>query len=149
WLPATAVEHAESPEAAEQRVDHQLRILVVDDQEIICELIAEYLKTDGHHTVTAVDGREALAVFKQEGFDLVITDQSMPGMNGVQMAKAMKEITPETRVILLTGFGDEMTGRGERPPEIDLVLGKPVTAEDLRQGVFRALATAVPVPAGA
>jgi FixJ family two-component response regulator len=57
----------------------------------------------------------------------------------VQLAKAMKDRVQETRVILLTGFGDEMMGRGERPAEIDLVLGKPVSAADLRDGVFRVL----------
>lgn len=137
-IPSTAVQHA-APLKLAQRVEQKLRILVVDDQEIICELIAEYLKGDGHHAVTAVEGTEALAVFGREGFDLVITDHSMPGMNGLQLAKAMKDLAPETRVILLTGFGDEMMGRGERPPEIDLVLGKPVSAADLRAGVFRAL----------
>ena len=137
-IPSTGVLHAAVPKLA-QRVEHKLRILVVDDQEIICELIGEYLKGDGHHVVTAVEGTEALAVFEREGFDLVITDHSMPGMNGLQLAKAMKDTTPEVRVILLTGFGDEMMGRGERPPEIDLVLGKPVSSADLRDGVFRAL----------
>jgi signal transduction histidine kinase len=134
----TAVQKQVAPQVS-SRVERKLRILVVDDQEIICELIAEYLKGDGHHVVTAVESCEALAVFEREGFDLVITDHSMPGMNGTQLAKAMKERVPETRVILLTGFGDEMMGRGERPNEIDLVLGKPVSAADLRQGVFRAL----------
>jgi signal transduction histidine kinase len=137
-LPATSVQPAALPTVV-QRVERKLRILVVDDQEIICELIAEYLKGDGHHVVTAVEGIEALAVFEREGFDLVITDHSMPGMNGVQLASAMKTLVPETKVILLTGFGDEMMGRGERPTDIDLVLGKPVSAANLRQGVFRAL----------
>lgn len=138
-LPSTAVQQLAAPKVA-QRVEKKLRILVVDDQEIICELIAEYLKGDGHHAVTAVESSEALVLFEREGFDLVITDHSMPGMNGVQLAAAMKELVPQTRVILLTGFGDEMMGRGERPSEIDLVLGKPVSAADLREGVFRALA---------
>jgi CheY-like chemotaxis protein len=123
-----------------QRVSKALRILIVDDQEIICELIAEYLKADGHYTATALDGNDALALFKREGFDLVVTDHSMPGMNGVQLAKALKEDAPQTKVILLTGFGDEMSGAEDRPEQIDLVLGKPVSAADLRQAVFRVLA---------
>jgi signal transduction histidine kinase len=137
-LPSTSMLQVAVPKVM-QRVEQKLRILVVDDQEIICELIAEYLKGDGHQVFTAVEGAEALGVFQREGVDLVITDQSMPGMNGVQLAKAMKDLAPDTRVILLTGFGDEMMGRGERPAEIDLVLGKPVSAADLRAGVFRAL----------
>jgi len=133
---------------AARRVEKRLSILVVDDQEIICELITEYLKADGHHAVAAVEGSEALALIEREHFDLVITDQSMPGMNGVQLAKAVRERAPDTKVILLTGFGDEMSGRGERPLEIDLVLGKPVSAADLRQAVFTTLAEAGMVPVG-
>jgi CheY-like chemotaxis protein len=147
WLPVTTIRQEAIPQAP-QRVEQALRILVVDDQEVICELIAEYLKGDGHHVVTAVDSNEALAVFGREGFDLVITDHSMPGMNGLQLAKAMKERAPETRVILLTGFGDEMFVDGEHPGEIDLVLGKPVSAADLRCGVFRALSGGDAVAAG-
>ncbi len=136
----TTLAPARPPEI--RRVERNLSILVVDDQEIICELISEYLKADGHQAVAAVEGSEALALIDRERFDLVITDQSMPGMNGVQLAKAVKDRAPDTKVILLTGFGDEMTGRGERPPEIDLVLGKPVSAADLRRGVFTALGDA-------
>ena len=134
-LPSTTLTSTAHPQA-EQQLERALRILVVDDQEIICELIAEYLKSDGHDTVTAVDSCEALAVFAQQGFDLVITDQSMPAMNGVQLAAALKERAPATPVILLTGFGEEMLALGESPRAVDLVLGKPVTAADLRRAVF-------------
>lgn len=137
-LPATVVRQETSVQAP-QRLERKLRILVVDDQEIICELIAEYLKGDGHHAVTAVESSEALSLFSREGFDLVITDHSMPGMNGLQLAAAIKELVPDTKVILLTGFGDEMMGRGEQPAEINLVIGKPVSAADLRQGIFRTM----------
>jgi CheY-like chemotaxis protein len=137
-FPTTAIAQPAAP-AAPGRVAQALRILVVDDQEIICELIGEYLKGDGHHVVTAVESVDALELFSREGFDLVITDHSMPGMNGLQLAKAIKDLAPKMPVILLTGFGDEMMVRGEQPSAIDLVLGKPVSAADLRQGVFRAL----------
>ena len=137
-LPSAVVAPSSRP-APIRRVEKDLRILVVDDQEIICELICEYLKADGHEAHSAVEGGEALELLDREKFDLVITDQSMPGMNGVQLAKLIKERSPATKVILLTGFGEEMSGRGECPPEIDLVLGKPVSAADLRQGVFSAI----------
>ena len=138
WMPTTTVKAAASQEV-EQRLDRALRILVVDDQEIICELISEYLRGDGHDAVSAVDSCEALAVFAQESFDLVITDQSMPGMNGVQLAAALKELVPGTPVMLLTGFGEEMLALGDNPSAIDRVLAKPVTAADLRRAVFGVL----------
>jgi len=136
-FPATAeAEEAAKPEI--ERLDRTLRVLVVDDQEIICELIAEYLHTDGHSTACAFRGDEALEIFRKGTFDLVITDQAMPAMNGAQLAVAVKQHSPETPVILLTGFGDEMLAVGGHPPGVDMVVGKPISHADLRQAVFQA-----------
>jgi nitrogen-specific signal transduction histidine kinase/ActR/RegA family two-component response regulator len=121
-----------------ERLDRTLRVLVVDDQEVICELIAEYLHGDGHTTVMAFRGDEALRLFRTQTFDLVITDQAMPGYNGAQLAGAIKQHAPETPVILLTGFGDEMLAMGGNPTGVDVVLGKPLSHTDLRQAIFRA-----------
>ena len=121
------------------QIDRTLKVLVVDDQEIICELIAEYLHADGHTTECAYRGDEALDQFRTGSFDLVITDQSMPGMNGAQLASAIKRLTPDTPIILLTGFGDEMMAMGGNPSEVDIILGKPTSCADLRQAVCRAM----------
>jgi signal transduction histidine kinase len=136
YFPATtAVEAQIVPEIA--RLDRILRVLVVDDQEVICELIAEYLHEDGHITACAFRGDDALATFRSQPFDLIITDQSMPGMNGAQLAVATKRLAPEIPVILLTGFGDEMLALGDYPAEVDLILGKPIGQADLRKALFQ------------
>jgi len=75
---------------------------------------------------------------------LVITDQSMPDMNGAQVASSIKSMAPATPVILLTGFGDEMQAQGSLPDSVDLVLGKPVSMADLRHAVFTAWSQAHP-----
>lgn len=121
----------------DEPVGNTLRILVVDDQAIICELVAEYLKSDGHMAAVAESGQEALALFATTDFDLVITDQSMPDMNGVQLAAEIKQRMPQTPVILLTGFGDEMQSLAELPEGVDLVVGKPVSTADLRRAIFQ------------
>src|SRR5688500_13543625 len=108
-------------------ISTQRRILVADDQKIICELLAEYLRADGHETVIAFNGNEALQKFREGHFDLVITDQSMPGLNGQQLAAAVKATHATVPVILLTGFGDEIQAAGQLPPGIDLVVSKPVS----------------------
>jgi nitrogen-specific signal transduction histidine kinase/ActR/RegA family two-component response regulator len=136
-LPATAATEC-IQEAPAERVDRSLRVLVVDDQEIINELLAEHLKSDGHVTACAQNGQEALGLFRTESFDLVITDQSMPGMNGVQLAGAVKECSPKTKVILLTGFGEEMMAGG-CPAGVDLVVGKPVSHDNLRNAIFQTM----------
>ena len=102
-FPATTAAPAEAPGQVE-KVEQPLRILIADDQEIICELIAEYLMSDGHKAVCAFDGVKALQEFRSGSFDLVITDQSMPGMNGEQLGAAIAECAPQTPVILLTAY---------------------------------------------
>jgi CheY-like chemotaxis protein len=124
-----------------ESVDRGLRIMVVDDQEIICELIAEYLRNDGHMVTMAANGRDALEKFSAGGIDLVITDQSMPEMNGTQLAVGLKERAPAVPVVLLTGFGEEMQALGELPEGVDLVIGKPVSAAELRRAIFNAMGT--------
>ena len=124
-----------------------LRILIVDDQEIICELISEHLTADGHTTASAKDGREALELFGNSSFDLVLTDQSMPGMNGIQLCNAIKAIVPGTPVILLTGFGDEILNEqtSAHPIDVDLVLCKPASQADLRRAIYEATEIARPL----
>jgi signal transduction histidine kinase len=139
-FPATAeAPAADVPQI--ERLDRTLHVLVVDDQEIICELIAEYLHSDGHSTACAYRGDDALQLFQTGAYDLVITDQAMPAMNGAQLAVAVKSHSPGTPVILLTGFGDEMLAVGGPPSGVDLVLAKPLGHADLRQAIFRACST--------
>ncbi|MBI3973952.1 MAG: response regulator [Chloroflexi bacterium] len=83
------------------------------------------------------DGKEALQRFRAGDFDLVITDRTMPGMSGDQVAAAIKRAAPGTPVILLTGYGDLMAASGEQPPGVDLILAKPLTMSALRQAIAR------------
>ena len=122
---------------------HPLRILAVDDQEVLCEILVEHLAEDWHTVETALDGREALEKFRAragrgEPFDLVITDKAMPYLSGERLAAEVKALAPQTRVILLTGYGaptDEALA-----VNIDLVVDKPVSREALRQAVARVMA---------
>ena len=123
------------------------RILVVDDQAVLCEILVEYLTGEGHHVDTALDGYEALEKFRAAGdsgeeFDLIITDRAMPGMSGEQLATGVKTMGPRTRIILLTGYA-AMSDTEECPPCIDMVVDKPVTREALRQAVVRVMANGV------
>ena len=116
----------------------RLKILVVDDQPVLCEILSEYLKNDLHDVEVVFDGVEALEMFKSRRFDLVITDLAMPKMNGEQLAAAIKQISPSTPIILLTGFGD--TPHGEQYGGVaEQILSKPVSTIDLRHAILRAM----------
>jgi len=117
-----------------------LRILVVDDQPVQCELLSHALKRDWHTVAVAGGGQEALEKFEREEFDLVITDQAMPGMNGDQLAVAVKSREPETRVIMLTGFGALAHDPEAQSEFVDLVLAKPATLAELRAAIAQVMA---------
>jgi signal transduction histidine kinase len=118
-----------------------LKILIVDDQEIIRELIAEILRSDGHNITVAATGVEALLQLNKGQFDLLISDLSMPDMTGSQLASEIRAKGDKTPFILLTGFGDEMLAQGSTPLGVDLVLSKPVTSASLYQAIKKILPT--------
>ncbi len=130
-----------APEAPKppRPVRASLRILVVEDEPLVREVLGVYLQEDQHHVVVAVNGRDGLDKFKTEGpFDLVMTDRAMPEMNGDQLAAEIKRLNPKQPIVLLTGFGDLMTGAGEQPPGVDLVVSKPFTLATLRSAMSKA-----------
>jgi CheY-like chemotaxis protein/anti-sigma regulatory factor (Ser/Thr protein kinase) len=115
-----------------------LRILVVDDQPLLCNLLYECLSNDRHAVETACNGREGLEKFRAGRFDLVLTDKAMPEMDGDQLAAAIKQINPSQRIILITGYCEYSPGT--RSDAIDLVVGKPVSMDALRQALSVVLA---------
>jgi signal transduction histidine kinase len=123
------------PEPEREASQRALRILVVDDQEIIRTLIAELLEAEGHSALAVADGDAAIAQLSGGGWDLVISDQSMPAMTGSQIASEMRRRNLRVPFILLTGFGDEMRAKGGNPEGVDLLLSKPVTASGLRRAL--------------
>ena len=108
------------------------RILAVDDEPFVCESLKMMLMYDGHQVETASSGHEALEKFDPARFDLVVTDYAMPGMKGDQLAKAIKQRSPQMPVILLTAFPPET-----QPACFNLVITKPFAFEDLRSALVK------------
>jgi signal transduction histidine kinase len=125
-----------------------LRILVVEDEPLVREVLTVYLAEDKHQITVAADGREGLEKFKSGGpFDLVLTDRAMPEMHGDALAAEIKKIAPQQPIILLTGFGDLMSGAGEQPTGVDMVVSKPFTLTTLRNAIGKIMgASEAPAP---
>ena len=115
----------------------RLRILVVEDEPLVRELLGVYLTEEKYDFVLAVNGRDGLEKFRAGVFDIVMTDRAMPEMNGDALAAEIKRLNPAQPVILLTGFGDLMTSSGEQPSGVDLVVGKPFTLSTLRGAIAK------------
>ena len=124
-----ALPKASSP-AAGDKPDRPLRVLLVEDDPQVRDLVGEYLRRDEHEVSVAVSGREGLEKFGASRFDLVVTDLALEEMNGEQLAAAIKARAADCPVILLTGFADTLPG-GRRPTGCDAVLRKPLLPADL------------------
>jgi PAS domain S-box-containing protein len=83
--------------------DNNRRILVVDDEENICEMLSEFLKINGFEVETSTQGKEALDKVKNKGFDVMLLDIRMPDMDGIELLKTAKMVDPTLPVIMMTG----------------------------------------------
>ena len=80
-------------------------IMVVDDEETICEALAAWFKKDGHHVETASSGADALARMREKPFDIYLLDIKMPRMDGIALLSRLKEQQPDAQVIMITAHG--------------------------------------------
>jgi DNA-binding NtrC family response regulator len=86
-------------------MDEDFEILFVDDDRHILSLVEEYLSLQGYTVTVAENGLDAFELLKKKGFDIVFTDLKMPDFGGLELLEAIKEVNPETEVILVTGYG--------------------------------------------
>ena len=119
-----------------------LTLLLVDDDPILLRSLRETLELDGHSTLTANGGQQGIDLFHgsiqpngQSNIAAVITDLGMPYVDGRSVARAVKQSSPMTPVLLLTGWGERLLAEGEKLPNIDTVLGKPPRLRELRKAL--------------
>jgi CheY-like chemotaxis protein len=118
----------------------QKKILVVDDEPQICEAVRMLLEFYGHEVMTAANGNEALALFDQGRFDLVITDYTMPGMKGDELALALKARVPGQPVIMLTAHAEMLKTVAVPLAGVDQLVSKPFRFADLQNAIEKATA---------
>ncbi len=122
------------------------RILIVDDEDSMRALVARAIGMDGHDTVTASDGGEALDLLVTErgAFDLLLTDIKMPVMDGIALALAAARDFPNLTILLMTGFADQRERASNLEAIIHDVITKPFSVADIRTAVADALAARRP-----
>ena len=119
------------------------RVLIADDEESMRRLVARAIGIDGHETMVAQDGAEALDILMREdgAFDLLLTDIQMPVMDGIALALSAAREFPRVTILLMTGFAEQR----ERASNLDAiahdVITKPFTVADIRTAVADALAS--------
>ena len=109
------------------------RLLVVDDESFVRELLGDIL--DGEHcdVYLAESGSEALSVFREKGFDAIFTDVGMPGMSGWELAREIRQINKEIPIAVITGWGEAVGSNEVKAAGVDWVVAKPFTAERIAE----------------
>ena len=139
WLPVAG--QAPEPPAAEgpARLRLHARILLIDDDGEVRETLVEMLAGLGQTVTACADGAAGLARFQDEPFDLVVTDLGMPGQSGWDVAKVVKQRRPDVPVLLNTGWADQIARDEAAARDIDGLLPKPFTRDELAGTLTRLL----------
>ncbi|MEM7405200.1 MAG: PAS-domain containing protein [Pseudomonadota bacterium] len=126
------------------------RIWIVDDEMQICRFLATLFRAEGYVVRTFMDPREALAVFEQspDEPDLLLTDQTMPGLSGLELAGTVRARRPDLPIVLCTGYHDQLDALGPERTANDRAVRKPLDSTELSRAVLDLL-VAVPGAAGA
>ncbi len=113
------------------------RILITDDEPVVRKVLSAMLSGMGYDVETAFGGPEAVRLFAERPFDLVITDMNMPVMNGCMLAKRIKNISSETPVIMITGDPSVAEFQPTEHKYVDLIISKPVTMKTLEKAMTK------------
>lgn len=140
WQPTPAETAAAKP--------RPLRVLFIDDEPQLRQVMRDVLDAAGHQVTAAPGGQQGLDFFRAHArantpYDVVITDLGMPDVDGHQVARAIKAESPRTPIIMLTGWGTMMKTDGVKTPEVDIVLSKPPRLQELSALLFRVTARSI------
>jgi CheY-like chemotaxis protein len=120
--------------------ENQAKVLVVDDEQCVRELLRDLLESEGCRVYMAAGGREALALLEAREFDGVFTDVGMPGMSGWELAHAIRHRNETIPIAVVTGWGDAVGSNEQKDARVDWVITKPFRAEkisELAQEIYR------------
>ena len=109
------------------------RLLVVDDEDFVRELLSEILEGEHCEVELAQDGTEALALFREREFDGVFTDVGMPGMSGWELAREIRQVNQTIPIAIITGWGEIVGSNEQRAAGVDWVIAKPFTADRIAE----------------
>lgn len=119
---------------------HNQQILVVDDEDELRNLLCRMLAAEGYHISSATNGEEAIDKIQRQSFDLALLDIQMPLMNGIQVLKFIKEKSPSTRAIMLTGYAELKFAMEAREHGARDFISKPFKIDDILTTISRVLA---------
>jgi len=138
-LPRAAGKPSTAPLPQPSAAPRVASILVIDDAPEICEVVSRMLSSEGHRVVTVPTGQQGIEAIRTAVFDLVFTDLGMPGMSGWEVAKAVKALSPQTIVVMMTGWGAQVDEDSIKKNGVDYLMAKPTKMRPLLDLVAQAL----------
>ena len=141
YLPKAESRTDKEKDAAQVVQGNNERVLFVDDEPALAEIAASMLERLSYRVTAVTDGKEALSLFLENpyAFDLVITDQTMPDITGIALAREMIRIRPDVPVMLCTGYGEMVSPEKAKKAGMREFLTKPLVKAELAQAIRRAL----------
>ncbi len=128
---AQTSEHSVTPTTLAAHI--AARVLVVDDEDYVRELLRDILNSLGHQVVEAEDGFKALELFDLQNFDAVFTDIGMPGMSGWELARLIRERHREIPLAILTGWGEAVSAAEKEAAQVNWIIAKPFPIERIAE----------------
>ena len=120
-------------------MNERANVLIIDDEEAICDSMSQVLHKEGYAVRVTAEGKEALRLYDNEAFEVVFLDLKLPGIRGMDILSRIKEASPETQVIIITGYASiESAVEAMKRGAFDY-MAKPFTAEEVRVVTKRAL----------
>ncbi|MFA6742738.1 MAG: response regulator [Candidatus Neomarinimicrobiota bacterium] len=118
---------------------NKYRILIVDDEQNVCDFLEEFLKYKGYSALKASSGDEALHSIKEKGTDLILLDLLMPGMSGLEVLENVRKLYPDLPVIILTGVKDKRMVDDTLNLGADDYICKPIDLDVLEKSISNSL----------
>ncbi len=122
-------------------MDKNIKILVVDDESNVLSSVKKLIlsRCPGYHVELIDDPHESLKIIKNEKFDLVITDLMMPGIDGLELIKKIRQVAPDLKIIMMTGYATMQTALLAMREGAQKYISKPFTRDELLNAVNKVL----------
>jgi len=119
--------------------EEKTNILLIEDQKITLDVLAENLVNLGHHVQKVDSGMAGIKMFKEGNYDIVITDVGLPDISGWAVSKKIKDISPQVPIVFITGWGNQLSSTQLKECGVDYVLAKPFKIEEISSIIKKAI----------
>jgi CheY-like chemotaxis protein len=130
----TRTETEQETIAEQETNEKNLRVLVVDDNKDICNILDKFLSRTGHKVITVDNGADAIELIKKETFGLVLCDLAMPNVFGYDVIKVLNGLKKRPKTGIITGWGEKLTPI-EEGMNVDFIIKKPFNLSELSQKI--------------